>query len=142
MWSSHSVPAGRVPPPVLKSECLNCSVHLCPIHHSLPSFRFTSSKQIKELKMHQEFVVVFSLVCYTDTSAQLWQIWFYYLQKKSKRGPVREKDQTDFCKVDRFYFTKNTSPLPFHLQPLELSLSDSCPPTVQAALPSLPEHSC
>lgn len=91
MWSSHSVPAGRVPPPVLKSECLNCSVHLSPIHHILPSFRFTSSKPIKELKMHQEFVVVFSLVCYIDTSAQLWQIWFYNLQKKSKRWQVRGK---------------------------------------------------
>lgn len=55
MWSSHSVPAGRVPPPVLKSECLNGSVQLSPIHHSLLRFRCTSSKPTKSLKCTNGF---------------------------------------------------------------------------------------
>lgn len=48
----------------------------------------------QKLKMHQGFVVVISIVCYNDTSAQLWHIWFYNLRK---RGRERKSGKTDFC---------------------------------------------
>lgn len=107
-------------------------------YRALDSPAPSRSKSLKCIKSLQWF----SPQCATLTHQRSCDTYDSITCKRKARGPVREKVQTDLGKVDHFYFTKNTSPLPFHLQLLELSLSDSCPPTVQAALPSLPEHSC